>query len=557
MAIFTVVFSFFLKVPPPRGDPSGLHAFAFFLLCGLLPWNFLSNSLTGSMGALLSNANLIKKVYFPRQVLVGSVIAAAGFALLIELGVLAVALLIAGNFVLPWLVPLLLLVAVQAVFVAGVGLTFSVLNVYFRDVQHFVGILLQLWFYATPILYPITFVPTKHEFWGMTVPVRDIYELNPMVQFVEAYRDLLYDLRCALAHHRRLPGRRLGSKPGHRDGRVRPLRAPAGRGALIAPRRRVAVATPDTLTPRMAGPAIRAWNMAEVLSHEHDVSLVTTSTCRLTHPKFRVSAIDEPGVDELMAWCDVLVFQGFFANFHPSVLRSDKVLVADVYDPLHLEQLEQAREQERPGWIQTVHVANAVLNEQLLRADFALCASERQRDFWLGQLAGLGRVNPAVYEADETLRSLIDVAPFGLPGQPPVKGRQVLKGVMPGIGPDDEVVLWGGGIWNWFDPLTLIRAVDRLRRRRPQVRLFFLGTQHPNPEIGEMRMARDTRALADGLGLTGSHVFFNEGWVAYEDRHDFLLEADVGVSTNLDHVEAASRSGPVSSTTSGRPYPSC
>ena len=195
MAIFTVVFGVFLGVEPPVGDPSGLRAFAFFLLCGLLPWNFLSNSLTGSMGALLSNANLIKKVYFPREILVGSVIAAAAFAFVIELAVLAVALMVVGNFVLPWLLPLLLLVALHAVFVTGVGLTFSVLNVYFRDVQHFVGILLQMWFYATPILYPISLVPDERELWGMTVPVRALYELNPMVQFVEAYRDLLYHLR--------------------------------------------------------------------------------------------------------------------------------------------------------------------------------------------------------------------------------------------------------------------------------------------------------------------------------------------------------------------------
>jgi glycosyltransferase involved in cell wall biosynthesis len=301
----------------------------------------------------------------------------------------------------------------------------------------------------------------------------------------------------------------------------------------------VAVATPDTLSTRMAGPAIRAWQIAQALSAEHDVALVTTSTTDVSSDAFRVQHVDATGVAEIEAWCDVLVFQGFFAHFHPSLLRSSKVLVADVYDPLHLEQLEEAREQERPGWIQTVHVANAVLNEQLLRGDFFVCASERQRDFWLGQLAGLGRLNPAVYEHDPTLRSLIDVVPFGLPDEPPAKQRQVLKGVVPGIGVDDEVVLWGGGIWNWFDPLSLIRAIDKLRHRRPQVRLFFLGTHHPNPAIGEMAMARSARALADELALTGRHVFFNDGWVAYEERHEYLLEADLGISTHLDHVETA------------------
>ena len=113
----------------------------------------------------------------------------------------------------------------------------------------------------------------------------------------------------------------------------------------------------------------------------------------------------------------------------------------------------------------------------------------------------------------------------------------MLKGVVPGIGPDDQVILWGGGIYNWFDPLTLLRAVDKLRARAPGVRLFFLGLKHPNPNVPEMRMAVETRRLSDQLGLTDTHVFFNEGWVAYDDRQNFLLEADIGVSTHLDHVE--------------------
>ncbi len=194
MVIFTVVFRFFLKVEFPSGQPSGMRVFAFYLVCALLPWNFLSNALTGSLGSLLGNANLIKKVYFPREILVAANVASWLVAFLIELAVLAVALLLAGNFVLPWLAVVALLVAVQTVFVAGIGLGLSALNVYFRDVQHLVGIVLQLWFYATPVVYPLTLVPLRAEVLGVELPVRFLYELNPMVTFVEAYRDCLYDL---------------------------------------------------------------------------------------------------------------------------------------------------------------------------------------------------------------------------------------------------------------------------------------------------------------------------------------------------------------------------
>lgn len=192
MVIFTVVFRFFLKVQIEPGDPSGLHVFAIFLLCGLLPWNFLSNGMSGSMGALIANSNLIKKVFFPREILVASNIASWVVSFLLELGVLAVVLVVAGNFVLPWLVPVLGLVVIQTMFVVGLGLLLSVLNVYFRDVQHLIGILLQIWFYATPIVYPISVVGDALD---DQPGLFTLYKLNPMVRFVEAYRDCLYDLR--------------------------------------------------------------------------------------------------------------------------------------------------------------------------------------------------------------------------------------------------------------------------------------------------------------------------------------------------------------------------
>jgi glycosyltransferase involved in cell wall biosynthesis len=180
----------------------------------------------------------------------------------------------------------------------------------------------------------------------------------------------------------------------------------------------------------------------------------------------------------------------------------------------------------------------SVIDRHLVRGDFFICASERQRDFWLGSLASVGRVNPYTYDADPGMAGLIDVVPFGLPSAPAERHGPGLRASLPGIGAGDPVVLWAGGVYNWFDPLSLVLAVDQLRRQVPTVRLVFLGMAHPNPAIPAMRAAGETRALASELGLTGTHVFFNEGWVPYEQRADFLLDADVGVSTHLDHVEA-------------------
>jgi len=305
-------------------------------------------------------------------------------------------------------------------------------------------------------------------------------------------------------------------------------------------RRRVVVVTGEPLKPAMAGPAIRAWEIAKALANEHDVTLATLSpVCQMSHPSFRVTSAGPRIVRELEKWGDVLVFQGLLLEVYPWLKKSRKVIIADVYDPFHLEVLEQAKDDEPRARAKAAKETTHALNEQLRRGDFFLCASEKQRDFWLGQLAALDRINPHTYDQDETLASLIVPVPFGIPDDPPAHTRHVLKGVVEGIDADDKVILWGGGVYNWFDPLTLIRAVAQLHSRHPEVRLFFLGMKHPNPDVPDMRMAWETRQLSDELGLTDKVVFFNESWVPYEDRQNFLLECDLGVSTHLDHVETA------------------
>jgi GT2 family glycosyltransferase/glycosyltransferase involved in cell wall biosynthesis len=306
----------------------------------------------------------------------------------------------------------------------------------------------------------------------------------------------------------------------------------------FTPRRRILVVTGDTLEPAMAGPAIRSWQIARALSKEHDVELVSTTKAQgLEHPDFRVQRVNGHQMKKLVDWADIIVFQGYIMFENPVIAASNKVVVADIYDPFHLEQLEQARDLSPGDRRNVVRSATDVLNEQLARGDLFLCASQKQRDFWLGQLAAVGRVNPVVYDADETLEGLLRIVPFGVSDDTAVHTRDVLRGVVPGFDAESKIILWGGGVYNWFDPISLIHAVDRLRHRMPEVRLFFLGMKHPNPHVPEMRMAVRTKQLADDLGLTGTHVFFNEGWVEYDDRQNYLLEADLGVSTHLDHVE--------------------
>jgi glycosyltransferase involved in cell wall biosynthesis len=302
---------------------------------------------------------------------------------------------------------------------------------------------------------------------------------------------------------------------------------------------RVLVVTSDPIGPKMAGPAIRCWNIALILSGAgHDVRLMTTSLLDAQDApfdQFLVPPGNHRAFGRLEKWAEVIVFQGHAMSMFKPLRTSKKLLVADIYDPMHVEQLEQARDLPFEEYKQVVADRTELLNEQMLRADFLLCASDRQRLFYLGQLAALGRLNPLTYGDEPDLKRLIAIVPFGLPSAAPVHQKQVLKGVVPGIGKDDKVVIWGGGLYSWFDPLTLIRAIALLSQRRDTVRLFFQGTKHPG--VAEMPIVQESRDLAEQLGILDKAVFFNETWVPYENRQNYLMEADAGVSTHGFHLE--------------------
>lgn len=199
MLIYTFVFAFIFRVAPDPGSPSGLDIFALWLLCGLLPWTFLATVINIGIGSLVSNANLIQKVSFTRIVLPLSSVASTAYSWLFEMGVLAVALSIAGAFVVPWLPLVLMMMMLLALFGAGIALMLSIANVYFRDTQYFLTIVLQIWMYLTPIIYPVSLVDEQSDriggLLGTSVTISDIFRLNPMEQFVTVFRQLMYDNR--------------------------------------------------------------------------------------------------------------------------------------------------------------------------------------------------------------------------------------------------------------------------------------------------------------------------------------------------------------------------
>ena len=285
----------------------------------------------------------------------------------------------------------------------------------------------------------------------------------------------------------------------------------------------------------MSGPTIRNWELARVLSETNAVTLAAPGQPTLSSVQFAVVSMDGEALASLVAASDVVVIAGYLLDKHPSLGKA-RHLVVDLNGPFTLENLHMHKDASLPEQERIAAADRDVLTRLIRSGDVFLCSGERQRDFWTGWVAAAGRVNPTLHAADPALRRLFLTVPFGLPEDPPRPGPRRFRGTVPGIAEDDFILMWSSGIWNWFDPLTLIRAVAATEAQLPSLRLVFPVPSSPSSEVGPMRMAAEARALSDHLGLTGRRVYFGTS-MAYEERGSILLEADVATSLHLDDVE--------------------
>lgn len=296
--------------------------------------------------------------------------------------------------------------------------------------------------------------------------------------------------------------------------------------------------THDKLGPNMAGPAIRCWELSRVLARTCDVRITSIHPVELSHPDFQIVSFDHDAKTLLRqaAESDVLIVQGVSLSTFPELAKLGKYVVADVYDPFVFESyefFETLGEQRDAVFCQYVDV----MNNQLCLADYFVCANERQRDLWLGNLAGLARLSPQLLGEDRSASRVIGLVPFGISDGSPIPKGHGIRGQVPGIRTDDFILLWGGGIYSWFDPITIIRAVAELGKTRGDIKLYFMGIKHPNPDVPEMAMTAQAIALAEELGIKDRLVYFNTEWVPYEERQGLLCDVDAGVSAHFDSIE--------------------
>ena len=308
----------------------------------------------------------------------------------------------------------------------------------------------------------------------------------------------------------------------------------------------------------MAGPGIRYWEIAAALVRQgFDVTLAapvgsspiddqvraeadlsTNGEPQSGHSRSREMGVlvyrpgDQTIVDAALA-ADCIVVTGPILEQFPALVHCDRPIAVDLYDPFIFENLHHLRDTDR-AWPEYIG-GRSILATQMARGDFFFCANERQRDLYQGMLTTWGRINPATYASDSTLDDLLAVVPFGISSDRPRPGPAA-RGEIPGIDATSQLVVWNGGIWDWFDPITAIEAIALLHKRIPTIRLLFLGTRHPNPVIGEPPSATRARARAQALGLLDSVVFFRD-WTPYHERGAFLLEANLAISLHVPGIE--------------------
>jgi len=176
MLVYSFVFSILSR--------GGVKEFAIFLICALLPFNFLSNSVNYGTGSIISNSNLVNKIYFPREILPLSIVFSNLINYLFELAALFIVLAFMGYKFYMFLYILPLLIFIQFFLVVGMTLLVSALNVFFRDIQHLITIVMMVWFFGTPIIYPLSMVPEQYQPY--------LKFINPMTIYAAYYRNIFY-----------------------------------------------------------------------------------------------------------------------------------------------------------------------------------------------------------------------------------------------------------------------------------------------------------------------------------------------------------------------------
>lgn len=175
IAVYAIIFPIIMR--------NNIENYTVFMVCGLIPWTYFANVINRSSFVMVENGNIIKKVYFPREILPISIVTSETVTFVISSIIILLFVLGSGMGLSIYILLYPLLLLAQYIMQIGFSLIVSSITVYFRDLQHFIGVFLQLLFYATPIVYSLQTIPEE---------LRWILKLNPMTYIIEGYRNIFY-----------------------------------------------------------------------------------------------------------------------------------------------------------------------------------------------------------------------------------------------------------------------------------------------------------------------------------------------------------------------------
>jgi len=309
--------------------------------------------------------------------------------------------------------------------------------------------------------------------------------------------------------------------------------------------KKILVVSHDKVGPSMAGPGIRYHQIANELSKHFDTTLGVFNPAYiegLEETSYKVIDIKTYDFKTEFQKFDA-IFALWLSNEMIEYAKSINIkLIFDLYAPVPVEDYIGRKYSLKHSVSDDKEYLSLVNNYRFFLSvgDFFVCSNEIQKDFWTGFAFATDSIAPGKTEGFN-IEDRISLLPMGvnLEELKNTSKNLPLKKEFPEIKSDDFVLVWTGGIWDWFDGTTPVKAIQELTEKGfKNVKLVFLGTKHPNPDIPEMGETLRTLELSKKLGLYGKSVFFREGWIDYDKRLDYLREADVALYAHRSELEA-------------------
>jgi len=302
-------------------------------------------------------------------------------------------------------------------------------------------------------------------------------------------------------------------------------------------KKRILVLCHDVVGKNMAGPGMRFSHVAKILRGKFDVTLGVFSESNKGADD--VVVVDPSDADSFKPFIDAadFIFAQWLSNpMLDYATAQGKRIIFDLYAPVPIEylaSLEFAADAITPEKDEEFNAIIAMYNRYFAVGDAFTCSNERQRDFWTGYITANGLLKPSNFKQKRLLGNFL-LCPMGT-SVGPIPKKLVLRQTL-GLKKSDFVLVFTGGIYDWYDGRLMVKAMSLLKD--PSIKLVFLGNKHPNSiYTKETAETTATRKLSAKLGLTGKTVFFQEGWIPYEDRTAYFMDGDASVYADKESLE--------------------